>query len=111
MPFWEQPTPCWPTGGTLGEATHCDGLEGASNPSCRPAHFLALLCFVAPYKESVRSQGSAGNNGEHHAHRHSSIEAISPRGCDRSYHWPATYEAGSSSPRELVSQTNFLMRE
>ena len=92
---------------TLGEATHCGGLEGASDPSCRPAHFLSPLCFIAPYKESVRSQGSSGNSGEHHPHRHSSIEAISPRDCDRSYHWPATYEAGSSSPRELVSQTTF----
>src|SRR5258705_3944937 len=43
-------------------------LKGASNPSRRRGRFLARLFYIAPYKESVRSQGSAGNNSEQHPH-------------------------------------------
>jgi hypothetical protein len=45
------------------------GLEGASFRSCHRGRLLALLFYIAPYKESACSEDGAGKKGERPPHR------------------------------------------
>ena len=45
------------------------GLEGAFFRSCHRGRLLALLFYIAPYKESACSEDGAGKNGERPPHR------------------------------------------
>jgi hypothetical protein len=45
------------------------GLEGASLRSCHRGRLLALLFYIAPYKESACSEDGAGKKGEPPPHR------------------------------------------
>jgi hypothetical protein len=45
------------------------GLEGASLRFCHRGRLLALLFYIAPYKESVCNEDGAGKKGERHPHR------------------------------------------
>jgi hypothetical protein len=68
-PFWEQPAPAMADWRNLRRGSLVTGLEGASLRFCHRGRLLALLFYIAPYKESVCSEDGAGKKGERHPHR------------------------------------------